>query len=131
MLGPWPLTRHRILTNNYKQREMMNTLNETTPGEVALEFLNDPDDFGKIDSAIFSDEINDILYSSIALVTHRPELVNVEQMKDLTDIEDGLDGDGREAQKRLSKAVLALATKGLDKPSRKNRVEEDESSFGP
>lgn len=109
----------------------MNTLNETTPGEVALEFLNDPDDFGKIDSAIFSDEINDILYSSIALVTHRPELVNVEQMKDLTDIEDGLDGDGREAQKRLSKAVLALATKGLDKPSRKNRVEEDESSFGP
>lgn len=108
---------------------MMNSLSETTPGEVALEFLNDPDDFGRIDSAIFSDEINNILYSAIALVTHRPELVNLEQIKDLTDIEDGLDSAGREAQKRLNKAVIALATKGLDTPARKTRVTEDDSSL--
>jgi hypothetical protein len=108
----------------------MNRLNETEPGEVALEFLNDPDDDGKIDGAIFSDEINDILYSAIELVTHRPELVDLEKMKDLTEIEDGLDEDGRDAQKILTKAVLKLATKALEKPSRKNRVAEDESGLG-
>jgi hypothetical protein len=110
---------------------IMNRLNETEPGEVALEFFsNETQEFSSIDSAIFSDEINDILYSAIELVTHRPELVNLEQIKDLTDIEDGLDEDGREAQKRLSKAVLALAMKGLDKPARKNRAVEDESGLG-
>lgn len=109
----------------------MNRLNETVPGEVALEFFsNETQEFSNIDSAIFSDEINDILYSAIELVTHRPELVNLDQIKDLTDIEDGLDSSGKEAQKRLSQAVLALATKGLEKPAKNHRVAEDESGLG-
>jgi hypothetical protein len=108
---------------------IMNTLNETKPGEVALEFLSDPDDFGRIDNSMFSDAINNILYSAIALVKHRPELVNLEQIKELTDIEDGLDRDGRDAQKRLCKAVRGLS-RDLNASARKYRVTEDQSSLG-
>lgn len=46
----------------------MNTINETEPGEIVLEFMKDPDFPENVDWAIFDDEINDVLYSAINLV---------------------------------------------------------------
>lgn len=103
----------------------MNTINETEPGEIALEFMRHPDFPENIDWAIFGDEINDVLYSAINLVKSRPNLVNFEQMKSFSEIEDGLDEDGRDAQKYLIRDLLKLA-----KPARKVRPEADTPSFG-
>lgn len=103
----------------------MNTINETEPGEIALEFMGHPDFPENIDWAMFDDEINDVLYSAINLVESRPQLVDFEKMKSFTEIEDGLDEDGRDALKNLSRDLLKLA-----KPTRKVRHETDGPSFG-
>lgn len=103
----------------------LNTINETEPGEIVLEFMNDPDFPENIDWAMFDDEINDVLYSAINLVEKRPQLVDFEKMKSFTEIEDGLDEDGRDVLKKLTRDLLKLA-----KPARKARPKADEPSCG-